>query len=150
MDEDQKLLKVYKQIFETWRSQVNSYWQRSNYFAAFETAAIAGCWHILTTPKKEIWAGFIMACLGIALTIVWLYNNYKTHKYVVYWWDALGKLEKKIRLVEYEADFVTRQIGGGGCMPYHCLVQVVPAIFLIAWLFLFVWSLWLSCACSGH
>jgi hypothetical protein len=34
-------LDLYKIIFETWRSQVDSSWQRSNYFAAFETAPSA-------------------------------------------------------------------------------------------------------------
>lgn len=37
----QASMEVYKTVFETWRAQVDSYWQRSNYFAAFETAALA-------------------------------------------------------------------------------------------------------------
>ena len=49
----EQLFTVYQQLFETWRSQVDSYWQRSNYFAAFETAAIAGCWHILTAKDRQ-------------------------------------------------------------------------------------------------
>jgi hypothetical protein len=38
---------VYKEAFETWRYEVNSYWQRNNYFSAFEIAAIAGCWYVV-------------------------------------------------------------------------------------------------------
>jgi len=37
-------MEVYKTIFDTWRSQVDSSWQRSSYFAGFEIAAIGGCW----------------------------------------------------------------------------------------------------------
>jgi hypothetical protein len=36
-------LEVYKTLFETWRFEVNSHWQRSSYFAAFETVAVAAC-----------------------------------------------------------------------------------------------------------
>jgi len=149
MDEADKLLKVYEQIFHTWRSQVDSYWQRSNYFAAFESAAVAGCWHILNTEHRQPWAGCTMSVLGIALTAVWLYNNHKTHGYVRYWWEKLADIEKEADLKSYRADFVTQQ-KGGGLIPYSYLLQAVPVIFLAAWLVLFVWSLLLSCACSGR
>ena len=49
-------MEVYKTIFETWRSQVDSYWQRNTYFAAFETAALAGCWYLVEHSHRE-WAG---------------------------------------------------------------------------------------------
>lgn len=147
METEEKLFKVYEQLFETWRSQVDSYWQRSNYFAAFETAAIAGCWHILTVEHRVPWAGCTMSGLGIVLTIVWFCNNQKTHKYVLHWWNALEKIEDKVGLRPYEADFVTRQ-KGGGFPRYSYLLQAVPVIFLVAWAALFVWSLLLSCACG--
>ena len=41
---------AYRTIFETWRYEVDSYWQRNNYFAAFETAALAGCWYVVDHP----------------------------------------------------------------------------------------------------
>jgi len=146
MEPDEKLFQVYTQIFETWRSQVDSYWQRSNYFAAFETAAIAGCWHILSRQHDEIWAGGVVSILGIALTIVWLYNNHKTHGYVLYWWESLRVIESKLDVAG--TDFVTQQ-KGGGLPPYRYLIQIVPIIFLMAWSILFIWSLLLSCTCKG-
>jgi hypothetical protein len=148
MEAQEQLVKVYEQIFDTWRSQVDSYWQRSNYFAAFETAAIAGCWHVLTMEHRVSWAGTALSFLGIALTIVWIINNHKTHKYVRYWWDSLKTVEDKIGLTPHEVDFVKRH-PGTGFPRYRYLAQIVPAIFLIAWVTLFVWSLVLSCACSG-
>jgi hypothetical protein len=151
METGEQLFKVYEELFETWRSQVDSYWQRSNYFAAFETVAIAGCWHVLNVEHvgRQLWAGSMMSVLGIALTIVWLFNNSKTHGYVLYWWESLKDIEMKAGLTTQQLDYVKRQ-EGGGFPRYSCLLQAVPAIFLVAWLALFVWSLWLSCACSGH
>jgi len=49
--------------------------QRSNYFAAFETVAVAGCWHLLDT--KHFWTEVGLSILGIALTITWFLNNRK-------------------------------------------------------------------------
>ncbi len=43
-DRRNDLMEVYKTISDTWRSQVDSSWQRSTYFAAFEIAALGGCW----------------------------------------------------------------------------------------------------------
>ena len=71
---------LYKVLFDTWRSQVDSYWQRSNYFAAFETVAVAACWHLLDT--KHFWTEVGLSILGILLTITWYLNNRKTHSYV--------------------------------------------------------------------
>jgi hypothetical protein len=142
---DETLLRVYEQLFATWRSQVDSYWQRSNYFAAFETAAIAGCWYVLSGKDGKPWAGCTLSLLGIGLTIVWFCNNYKTHRYISYWWEKLAKAEEKAGLTRRSVDFVTQQ-KGGGFPRYHYLPQAVSAIFLIAWLVLFIWSLLLSCA----
>ncbi len=46
-------LEVYRTTFETWRFEVDSYWQRNSYFAAFETAAITGCWYLLEKDKDS-------------------------------------------------------------------------------------------------
>jgi hypothetical protein len=120
-------IEIYKTIFDTWRWQVDSYWQRSSYFAAFETAAIAGCWYLV---EKKNSLGVLLALLGILLTAVWFLNNRKTHGYVEYWWKALGQLEAN--LGAEDATFVTRQ-SGSHYLPYRALVQAVPVIFLAAW-----------------
>jgi hypothetical protein len=143
---EQILLEIYKTIFETWRSQVESYWRRSAYFAAFETAAIGASWHLL---HEQLWANCALSTLGVLLTLVWLYNNHKVHSYVNHWWSALERIERKLELERNETDFVTQQ-KGGGFIPYHGLIQTVPAIFLIAWLVLFVAGLLKSCACLHH
>lgn len=122
---------LYKSILETWRSQVDSYWQRSNYFAAFETAAIAGCWHLHETTKAR--TVVVVSVLGVLLTVIWLLSNSATHSYVLYWWNALAKTEKKLP-VEAGFDFVTQHPGSGGLVPYSWLIQLVPIIFAIAWL----------------
>jgi hypothetical protein len=127
---DPTLLDIYKVIFQTWRWQVDSYWQRSSYFAAFETAAIAGCWHLV---EQKRWQGLLVSVLAILLTVVWFLNNLKTHGYVDYWWRALTKIEAK--LGTQNVSFVTNQ-GGSRYVQYHHLMQAVPVIFLSAWLVL--------------
>ena len=57
---------VYKVMWDTWRSQVDSYWQRSGYFALFETAAIGGC---LAT-----WRRLAFAANGGRYRIVYTWN----------------------------------------------------------------------------
>ena len=93
--------KLYEIIFETWRFQVNSYWQRSVFFAAFETAGIAGCWYVISGTSLQgcisgklshPCIGVLFSVLGIILTIVWYLNNKKTHAYVDYWWESLKKI----------------------------------------------------------
>lgn len=110
------LMEVYKTIFETWRSQVNSYWQRSNYFAAFETAAIAGCWHLASSSRLlEAGASVGLCVLGIWLTVVWYLSNDKTHTYVRHWWNAIGKLEEQVGLAPNDFARQLELQRRGGC-----------------------------------
>ena len=132
-------VEVYKTIFETWRFQVNSYWQRSSYFAAFETATIAGVWGIL--EANRLWTGLAFSVLGLALTLIWFLNNRATHSYVLYWWSALKGVEEKLTLKKCGTDFVTQHEGSGGMVPYRILIQSVPGIFTVAWATLLVWGL---------
>jgi len=69
-----QLLQVYKSLFDTWRFEVNSHWQRSSYFAAFETVAIAAYWKVRSVPSDRGWAIFL-SMLGAILTGVWFLNN---------------------------------------------------------------------------
>ena len=60
---------IYKEIFDTWRYEVDSYWQRNNYFAAFETAALAGCWYVI--EQHHLWVGLAFSLLGLASAVIW-------------------------------------------------------------------------------
>jgi hypothetical protein len=166
------MLKAYEVIFETWRSQVDSYWQRSIYFAAFETAGIAGWWMLLPTKKKPEpgqGLGLLLAGFGFLLSIVWYWSNHIMHAYVVYWWDALSRIEESLNRGREQPcpikdcpnpersnlssiDFVqqletsrnTRNENGKEkpkChIKYHWLVQSIPVLFGIAWVILLVRS----------
>jgi hypothetical protein len=131
-----ELIDVYKTTFDTWRSQVDSYWQRSNYFALFETAAIGGCWHLVS--GQHALAGVGLSLLGIALTVVWYRNNTKTHAYVRHWWDALMAIESHLHLGPN--DFATQlerkqeeRHKSEGDTAYRRLIQQVPILFGVAW-----------------
>lgn len=146
METEGKLLRVYEQIFDTWRSQVDSYWQRSNYFAAFETAAIAGCWHLL--EKRYLRTEITASLIGIALTIVWAVSNSKTHAYVRHWWKAIIQMEEALHLSPN--DFAKQLENKPKEVPYRSLIQAVPILFGLVWLILFILGLTFSCKCEAH
>jgi len=143
--ETTELLEVYKSLFDTWRFEVNSHWQRSSYFAAFETVAIAACWKLLTDLSGSRWLGAVVVVLGILLTAVWFLNNNKTHFYAVYWLKAVSKIENTLvqRGGEEGIDFATQILS----RPRHPirhrhLVQAVPLLFLVGWVTLFFFAVY--------
>ncbi len=125
---------LYKLLFDIWRSQVDSYWQRSNYFAAFETVALAGCWRLLDT--KHLWTEVGLSILGILLTITWYLNNRKTHSYVRHWWKAIISLEEQLELKANA--FATQIENQSKRFKYRNLIQTVPVLFGTAWIALFI------------
>lgn len=135
----------YKLLFEVWRSQVDSYWQRSSYFAAFETVALAACWNLL--DSRHLWTEIGLAILGVALTIVWYMNNLKTHSYVRHWWTAIMNLEEQLGLGANA--FATQIEKQHKSFKYRRLVQTVPVLFGAAWLALLTaGGLRIICYCS--
>jgi hypothetical protein len=138
MMETKELLELYKSLFDTWRFQVDSHWQRSSYFAAFETVAIAGCWKLLVGQYPT---ELSLATLGIGLTIVWILNNNKTHEYAQYWLRAICKIEARLQECsgERDIDFALQILSRphNRLLRHPNLVQAVPALFFIAWLILF-------------
>jgi hypothetical protein len=136
-----ELLDLYKMTFETWRSQVDSYWQRSNYFALFETAAIGGGWYLVSGARAlEILSGVGFSILGICLTVVWYRNNTKTHAYVRHWWDALRTIEERLNLspndfaTQLENKQENQHKNEKGEKQYRVLIQRVPILFGIGWM----------------
>jgi hypothetical protein len=134
--EIKELLEVYKALFETWRFEVNSHWQRSSYFAAFETVAVAACWKLLDGGRSA-WAGLVLAVLGIGLTEIWRRNNNKTHLYAVYWLKRVTDLETRISERTGETiDFATAILNRPRTdrIRHRDLVQAVPMLFFATWL----------------
>ncbi len=137
----EELLEIYKTLFETWRFQVNSHWQRSSFFAAFETAAIAACWKLLAdTPTPHTRTAVTLALFGAALTLVWFLINNRTHVYAVYWLHAVGVIEQKLEYSSRESgiDFAKKipTRVERGLVEHHNLERAVPVLFLIAWIVL--------------
>jgi len=141
-------MEVYKTIFETWRSQVDSYWQRNTYFAAFETAALAGCWYLVEHSHPGM--GMFVSILAIGITIVWLLSNSAVHSYIEYWLKAIMTIEKKLSLDEEGFDFASKHPGSGALIRYSTLVQLVPMLFMIAWIGLFLVAFCYLCSRCAH
>jgi hypothetical protein len=114
-----------------WRFQVDSGWNRSNYFAVVETVALAGAWQVLDQNKYPKTALFF-AFLGLLSTIIWLLNDMINHTYILYWW----------RLTDEGQDYEKRagQFGGRWWpkvgLKYSHLMHVIPIIFGAAWLWM--------------
>jgi hypothetical protein len=133
-----EFFELYKSLTETWRFEVNSHWQRSSYFAAFETLALAACWKLLSDDAQ--FAGCVLSALGICLTVVWFLSNRKTHFYAVYWLNTVSAIERKLALGEEGVDFATQILNRPrtDLIKHRHLVQAVPLIFFTAWTGLFL------------
>lgn len=139
-----ELLDMYKSLFDTWRFEVNSHWQRSSYFAAFETVAIAACWKLVKDSSVPRVEGAVLSVLGFLLTIVWFLNNQKTHFYARYWLERVGLVEQKLGLKDEALDFATQILNRPrtDLMKHPYLVQAVPMIFFVLWAGLFFSVVW--------
>jgi hypothetical protein len=145
------LLAVYKSVFETWRFQVNSHWQRSSFFSAFETIALGACWKLFADNSNmgAVYLGAFLSCLGVVLSIVWLLINRKTHQYARYWLESVAKLE--IRLMEHtgdsEIDFAGRILDEARStvpktfVSHYTLERLVPVLFILAWMAMFSYGI---------
>jgi hypothetical protein len=126
---------VYKETLETWRHQVDSYWQRNNYFSAFETVALAGCWYVV--EHCHLYSGAVFAALGITSIVAWLISNIGMHRYIEYWWKAIHHAEDILLLRESQLDFASRYPGSTlRPRPSFWVVYVVPCLFMAAWAFI--------------
>jgi hypothetical protein len=142
-----ELLQMYHLIFENWRFQVTSNWQRTNYFAVIETAALGGVWKVISDGYAI--SGLIATLLGILLTAVWFLNDVTAGSYIDYWWRSLARIETDIGaslasgttgagsapdlVSNYDANALT--YGVKRCwLSYRSLMRAVPAIFMAGWL----------------
>jgi len=141
---------VYRLVFETWRFQVDSGWQRSNYFAAFETALLLGIGKIIV---DEHWVLDAAACIfGIVLTQIWLLNDKKVQSYIDYWWEAVRGMERdhlapqsqsqgKTESPQWDFAWKHDENARGKYRPdkehtvgsYRSLMRAVPWLFTLAW-----------------
>lgn len=134
-DRRNDLMEVYKNISDTWRSQVDSSWQRSSYFAAFEIAALGGCWLLVSDEKRllSVATGIAFSVGALLLTRIWYRSTKKMHAYVRHWWESLIKIEDALRL---ETFAFARQLESQGKDEYRHLLTQIPTLFGIAWVLL--------------
>lgn len=120
---------VYKTTVDTWRYEVESYWQRNNYFAAFETAALAGCWYVI--EHAHLWIGLAFSAFGFVSAGIWFITSVAVLHYVRYWWGAVKTAENKLGLNADGLDFSARHPGSG--LRPSDLILCIPLIFAAAW-----------------
>jgi hypothetical protein len=158
-------VQLYWAIFETWCAQVDSYWTRTSYFAAFETAAIAGTW-VLLNSRDDYKLGHLFLIFGILLTPLWIYSNVKTHRYHLYWWETLKEIERRSgwkQRPDYVSNYEDRRKGFKQVWRQDGLLvtpskrlddwidersysyftdKIVPLLFLIVWICL-IFAYWI-------
>jgi hypothetical protein len=132
----ESLMEMYKTIFDTWRSQVDSSWQRSSYFAGFEIAAIGGCWLLVSNKEPlSLGAGIVFSIGGLILTLTWHSSTKKTQDYVRHWWNSLIDLERSLNLAPHD---YAQQLEKAGNDEYRKLPIRIPLLFSAAWILLLV------------
>jgi hypothetical protein len=147
----ERMMEVYKATVETWRSQVDSSWQRSTYFATFEIAAVGGCWFLVSnTQRLQIAAGAAFSFGGLALTVIWYLSTKKTWEYVRHWWDSICTIEKSIPLAPYDfAQQLQSKEKEMQWVRYRTLVFSIPRLFCLAWSAIFLVAVVrLVCTCA--
>lgn len=132
------LIKLYSSLLETWQFQVNSHWQRSSFFAAFETVAVGACWKLLA-GKSSGWST-TLAAFGILLTAIWYLINNKSHSYAEYWLRAVSDMEKRFAANDPQLAYATALLTRprNSWIRHRYLEKAVPALFLAIWTILFV------------
>lgn len=143
MSEAELKQEVYKTVVETWRYEVDSYWQRNNYFAAFETVALAGCWYVV--EHAHAWSGLAFSLLGFLSALIWLVTSVAVHSYIEYWWKSIKDIEADSVFKENQFDFATRHPGSG--LYPSLLVHFIPVLFMLAWAVILAFAI--HCLCSG-
>jgi hypothetical protein len=136
-NKEDTVIQLYWAILETWAAQVDSYWTRTNYFAAFEIAAVAGTWAVLNA--NDLVVGRCSLLLAFFLTASWIFSNVKSHDYVMYWWKALGEIEAREewkKKPDYISNYETRRKMRPvlGKLPYSDFTNwLVPVFLLLVW-----------------
>lgn len=144
MDEQHLRLEIYKSTVEIWRFEVDSYWQRNKYFAAFETAAIAGCWYL--NEHQRFGFETLFSVLGLILTGLWIWSNVGVHRYIRYWWKSFRDAEVSLGLESHGLHFATRYKGSG--VKPSWAIQLIPWVFALAWSGLVFYAICHLCKCG--
>jgi hypothetical protein len=136
---DTEIVETRKIAYETWRFQVDSYWTRNSYFAAFEIAAVAGVWKV---ADSHPWMGAVFSVLCMVLTLIWLFSNHRVHEYIELWWKKAAQLDPASfelangfsEFREEERKQKSRCLERVLPVPYAIAIQGIPILFLLGWI----------------
>jgi len=127
-------VEIYRLMVETWRWQIGSNWQRTDYFAAFQTALLLAAGKIILDWHFR--AGIVTSIFGLALNIGWVLNDMKAGSYINYWWEAAKRAEAELHwkfITAYDKN--ARDWGVRREWPkYNYLMWYVRLLFTVAWI----------------
>lgn len=101
----QELTDLHKEVFATWRFQIDSFWTRNTYFAGFQTAAVAGA---VTVSEKHHWTGLFASLAALILAGIWFLSCDRLYEYQQFWWEKLIECDA----VAFEAWHASPEVEG--------------------------------------
>jgi hypothetical protein len=101
MDDGKSLDGTLKIALDLWRFQIDSYWSRNHYFVTFHSAIMAAVWGISKEVSEHRAPALKLFCWGgMIVSVLWLMNNIREHRYVIYWWDRASAVEELMKQPE--------------------------------------------------
>ncbi|MDE1162555.1 MAG: hypothetical protein PW792_11505 [Acidobacteriaceae bacterium] len=137
----------YQTAVEVWKFQVEQYWTRSSYYVVFELALAAGIWKIF--DERHWFTSGFLSLGAILFTVLWLLNNERLNDYINYYWRRLKAIEPELGIpVERQIFACIHNLDGlkrrGRRLSYRFYGQLLPPIFLFAWVYMSTWSFLLA------
>jgi hypothetical protein len=89
---------LYDKAWEAKKYEMDNYWRRGNYFWAFQVAAFAGYFSILSAEAYQTnpEVAFVIVCIGFVTSSAWIFTNLAGETWQRNWEIYLYLLEKKL------------------------------------------------------
>ena len=111
---------VYKIAVNTRQTEIQLFWQRSNYFMVLNIAIAVGFFALKNESYDPVLAGLgapVLAALGAAVSVLWFLINLGGKFWQVFWEEAAARLERECcpeaRLFAASTEFIRQEVENG-------------------------------------
>ena len=94
----EKIEASYNQAWQAKNFEIDNYWKRTNYFWAFQVAAFAGYFSVLSSEayNKNPQVLYIVTCIGFITAIAWSFINRGSKTWQRHWEIHVDMLENEV------------------------------------------------------